>query len=103
MLALNHGAREPCGYEGKLQATSSQQKSYRGVESMARSIHDTQSGADIAVLLTSIDDHDDPRDAYALVQERIREYRSAGWMVPEELIRVERSMMTEFMAESQGR
>jgi hypothetical protein len=87
---------------------------------MARSIQDTQSGsdahsgsgthsgaeaggADIAVLLTSIDDHDDPRDAYALVQERIREYRSAGWMVPEELIRVERSMMTEFMAESQGR
>jgi hypothetical protein len=72
---------------------------------MARSLNDTnkQSGADIAVLLTSIEDHDDPRDAYAMLQERISEYRSAGWSVPDELIRVERTMMTEFMAESQGR
>lgn len=72
---------------------------------MARNVVDTSklAGADIAVLLTAIDDHDDPRDAYALVQERIRQYRSAGWSVPEELIRVERSMITEFMAESQGR
>jgi hypothetical protein len=60
-------------------------------------------GADITVLLTSINDHDDPRDAYALLQQRIHEYRSAGWSVPEELIRVERTMMTDFMAESQGR
>jgi hypothetical protein len=75
---------------------------------MARSLRDssrdaTQDTAEIAVLLTTIDDHDDPRDAYALVQERIRQYRSAGWSVPEELVRVERTMMTEFMAESQGR
>jgi hypothetical protein len=72
---------------------------------MARRLNDSSkdSGAEIAVLLTSIDDHDDPRDAYALLQARIREYRSAGWSVPEELIRVERTMMTEFMAESQGR
>jgi hypothetical protein len=62
-----------------------------------------QSGTDIAVLMTALDAHDDPRDAYALVQERIREYRSAGWSVPDELIRVERTMVTEFMAESQGR
>ncbi len=72
---------------------------------MARSLHDTnkQSGTDIAVLLTSIEDQDDPRDAYAILQQRIGEYRSAGWSVPDELIRVERSMITEFMAESQGR
>jgi hypothetical protein len=72
---------------------------------MARSLNENSkdAGSDIAVLLTAIDDHDDPRDAYAMVQDRIREYRSAGWSVPEELIRVERSMMTEFMAESQGR
>ena len=72
---------------------------------MARSLNENSkdAGSDIAVLLTAIDDHDDPRDAYAMVQERIREYRSSGWLVPEELIRVERSMMTEFMAESQGR
>jgi hypothetical protein len=72
---------------------------------MARSLKDTSTAStnDIAVFLTSIDDHDDPRDAYALVQDRIQKYRSAGWSIPEELIRVERSMMTEFMAESQGR
>jgi hypothetical protein len=72
---------------------------------MARSLNDAnkQSGSDIAVLLTSIEDQDDMRDAYAMLQERISEYRSAGWSVPDELIRVERSMMTEFMAESQGR
>jgi hypothetical protein len=73
---------------------------------MARSLkfeNGTQSGTDISVLLTTLDDQDDPRDAYALVQDYIREYRSAGWSVPEELIRVERSMVTEFMAESQGR
>jgi hypothetical protein len=72
---------------------------------MARALRDSSqdASADIAVLLTTIDDQDDPRDAYALLQERIRQYRSAGWSVPDELVRVERSMMTEFMAESQGR
>jgi hypothetical protein len=72
---------------------------------MARSLNENgkDAGSDVTVLFTAIEDHDDPRDAYAMVQERIQEYRSAGWSVPEELIRVERSMMTEFMAESQGR
>jgi hypothetical protein len=59
--------------------------------------------SELAVLLTAIDEQDDPRDAYALVQERIEQYRVGGWSVPEDLIRVERTMMTEFMAESQGR
>jgi hypothetical protein len=66
---------------------------------MARSKPDPE----IAVLLTAIEEQDDPRDAYAMVQERIEQYRVAGWSVPEDLIRVERTMMTEFMAESQGR
>ena len=71
---------------------------------MARALKETgEAGSEIAVLLTAVDEHDDPRDAYALVQERIQAYRSAGWSVPEELVRIERSMMTEFMAESQGR
>ena len=72
---------------------------------MARSFKENgqDAGSDIEVLLTAIEGQDDPRDAYAMVQERIRAYRSAGWSVPEELVRVERSMMTEFMAESQGR
>ena len=58
---------------------------------------------DFSSLMTEIEAQDDPRDAFALVQDRIQEYRSAGWAVPEDLVRVERTMMTDFMAESQGR
>ncbi len=58
---------------------------------------------DVAVLLSRLDREEDPRDAYALVQNRIREYRAAGWAVPDDLIRVERSYMTDFLAQSQGR
>lgn len=46
---------------------------------------------------------DDPRACYALVQQRIREYRKAGNTVPDDLVRMERSLMTECMAASQGR
>jgi hypothetical protein len=48
-------------------------------------------------------DQEDLRDAYALIQDRIRRYREAGRPVPETLHRRERDMMTEFMAQSQGR
>lgn len=58
---------------------------------------------DFAVVIGEIHSTDDPREAYAIVQDRIREYRSAGWAVPDDLIRIERNLMTEFMAESQGR
>ena len=58
---------------------------------------------DFTVLMGEIETMADPREAYAVVQDRIREYRSAGWAVPDDLMRVERTMMTEFMSESQGR
>jgi len=58
---------------------------------------------DFAVIMDEIHSADDPREAYALVQDRINEYRSAGWAVPDDLIRVERNLMSECMAESQGR
>lgn len=58
---------------------------------------------DFSGLMSEIEATDDPREAFALVQDRIREYRSAGWAVPDDLVRVERTMMTDFMAESQGR
>lgn len=58
---------------------------------------------DFSVVMDEIQSADDPRQAYAIVQTRIRQYRSAGWAVPDDLIRVERNLMTEFMAESQGR
>lgn len=46
---------------------------------------------------------DDPRRCYALVQQRIREYRQSGHVVPDDLVRMEKSLMTECLAESQGR
>lgn len=46
---------------------------------------------------------DDPRRAYALVKQRITECREAGRSVPDDLIRLERTLMTECLAESQGR
>lgn len=58
---------------------------------------------DVREFLVDMDDDVDPRDVYARVQERIGVYRSQGWTVPEDLKRIERQMMTEFMAESQGR
>jgi len=58
---------------------------------------------DVAVLLSRLDRQEDPRDAYAIIQTRIREYRAAGWAVPDDLVRIERSYMAECMAQSQGR
>ena len=46
---------------------------------------------------------DDPRRCYAIVQQRIREYRQAGHSVPDDLARIEKTLMTECMAASQGR
>lgn len=46
---------------------------------------------------------DDPRYAYALVKQRIAEVRQMGAPVPEDLTRLERSLMVECLAESQGR
>lgn len=46
---------------------------------------------------------DDPRRCYALVQQKIREYRQAGDNVPDDLVRMEKTLMTECLAESQGR
>ena len=45
----------------------------------------------------------DLRRSYALVQERIRTYRLKGSEVPEALIQIERRLLNECLAESQGR
>lgn len=64
-------------------------------------------GADIAPetgeFWHALDQEGDLRDAYALIQERVQRYRDAGWRVPEQLRRRERDMMTELVAQSQGR
>lgn len=46
---------------------------------------------------------DDPRRCYALVKQRIAECRQMGANVPDDLVRLERTLMTECLAESQGR
>lgn len=58
---------------------------------------------DIAQLCGQIDQIEDPRECYALVQERIRTYRSAGNQVPDALSNIERRLFRECLEESQGR
>ena len=54
-------------------------------------------------ILASIDVAEDPRWAWAQVRERIDTLRQTGSAVPVALIRAERHLMADFMAESQGR
>ncbi|HMN36230.1 MAG TPA: hypothetical protein PKD49_00760 [Hyphomicrobium sp.] len=46
---------------------------------------------------------DDPRRCYALVHQRISECRQSGNIIPEDLKRLERALLEECFAESQGR
>jgi hypothetical protein len=62
-----------------------------------------QMQSEIAELSLRVEEIDDPRRCYALVQERIRQYRQRGYDIPEELVRMERRLATECLSESQGR
>ena len=62
-----------------------------------------QMQSEIADLNVELEKLDDPRSCVALVQARIRAYRQAGEAVPEALARIERRLMSECMAQSQGR
>lgn len=62
-----------------------------------------QMQSEIAHLNGQLDQIEDPREGYALVQERIRTYRSCGDRVPDALSQMERRLMRECMAQSQGR
>lgn len=46
---------------------------------------------------------EDPRQCYALVKERISEFRDSGRAIPDELKKLEKRFMTECMLASQGR
>jgi hypothetical protein len=59
--------------------------------------------AEIAQIAGQVDEIEDPRRGYALVKERISRLRDAGFQVPEDLARMERRLMVECLAESQGR
>jgi prefoldin subunit 5 len=59
--------------------------------------------SEIAEFNQQLENLQDLRSSYALVQERIRTYRLKGSEVPEALIRIERRLLNECLAESQGR
>lgn len=61
-------------------------------------------GGDIAQLVQQMEQsEDDPRQCYAMVKQRISEYRQSGNEVPDDLVRMERTLMVECMQQSQGR
>jgi hypothetical protein len=62
-----------------------------------------QMHSEIAELSLKLDELDDPRRSYALVQERIRAYRASGVEVPNELRLMERRLAADCLSESQGR
>ncbi len=62
-----------------------------------------QMQSEIAQLSGQLDQIDDPREGYALVQERIQTYRSMGDEVPDALSRMERALRLDCLAQSQGR
>jgi len=62
-----------------------------------------QMQSEIAELNSELEETDDPRECYAKVQAKIRRYRQAGLSVPDDLRLIEKRLMAECMAASQGR
>ena len=61
-----------------------------------------QMQSEIAELNSKLEEIDDPRRSYAIVQERIRLYRTLGREVPQELVRIERRLLNDCLLESRG-
>lgn len=80
---------------------------YRGVRLKAgetNTMSEQMGGGEIAELVQQMEQtEDDPRRCYALVKQRISEYRQMGSKIPEDLVRMEHALMVECMLESQGR
>ncbi|MDX2258293.1 MAG: hypothetical protein NW205_05185 [Hyphomicrobiaceae bacterium] len=62
-----------------------------------------ESMREVIELNERIEQLDDPRAGYALVRDRINQRRHAGQPVPEDLKRLERSLLTDCLVQSQGR
>ena len=54
-------------------------------------------------LIVDIEREADARHAYHRVQQRLNVYRARGVEIPETLVRMERALALDCMAESQGR
>jgi hypothetical protein len=71
-------------------------------EKKQRVIMTDQMQSEIAELNSKLEEIDDPRRSYAIVQERIRLYRTLGREVPQELVRIERRLLNDCLLESRG-
>lgn len=58
---------------------------------------------EIAEINSKIEELEDPRACYRLVREKIRTHEQKGERIPEDLRRLERTLLNECNAESQGR
>jgi len=58
---------------------------------------------EVAELNGRLDELDDPRQGYALVKDYIERHQNAGDEIPEDLVRLEKCLLTECLAASQGR
>jgi hypothetical protein len=58
---------------------------------------------DIAELNVELDQLDDPRQGFALVQSHIQAIRQAGNLVPDDLVRLSNNLQTDCILASQGR
>jgi len=63
----------------------------------------TQMQGEIALLNSELERTDDPRECYAKVQAKIRGYRQSGAKVPDDLVLIEKLLVAECLAASQGR
>lgn len=62
-----------------------------------------QMQGEIAQLNWELEQTEDPREGYAKVQAKIRAYRQAGIKVPDDLMLIEKQLLAECLAASQGR
>jgi hypothetical protein len=70
----------------------------------ARNMSQQMGSGEFADLVQQMEQsEDDPRQCYALVAQRISEFRHSGRDIPDELSKLEKCLMTECMLASQGR
>ncbi|MFA5901565.1 MAG: hypothetical protein WC829_20890 [Hyphomicrobium sp.] len=62
-----------------------------------------QMQGEIAQLNSELEQTNDPRECYMKVQAKIRGYRLAGIKVPDDLVLIEKRLVVECLAASQGR
>ncbi len=70
---------------------------------MGREIAQERVEQELVELNVRIEEIEDPRESYALVKDCIRRHMDAGEEVPEDLSRLEKSLMVECLSASQGR